>query len=89
MLVLGPFHWIITLPRSNRKMSPLLKLFQDKVTFQSQERGVGGKRCQTTRTKGWGGKGKAGCVACMHEVVCSCMCVYVRQQAGLHHHRHM
>lgn len=36
MLVSGPFHWIITLPRSSRKMSPLLKLFQESSTCQSQ-----------------------------------------------------
>lgn len=86
MLVLGPFHWIITLPRSNRKMSPLLKLFQDKVTFQSQERGVEGKGVRPPepkagggdRGKGKRGRGEAECVACMREVVCSCLCVYVR-----------
>lgn len=79
MLVLGPFHWIITLPRSNRKMSPLLKLFQDKVTFQSQERGVEGKGVRPPEPKAGEGEGmgmgKAGCVACMREVVCSCVCV--------------
>lgn len=37
MLVSGPFHWIITLPRSSRKMSFLLKLFQESSTCQSQE----------------------------------------------------
>lgn len=47
MLLLGPFHWIITLPRSSRKMSSLLKLSQDSCTCQSQE---GGREtgCQTS-----------------------------------------
>lgn len=43
MLVLGPFHWIITFPRSSRKMSPSLKLFQESSTCQSQE-GQGGRQ---------------------------------------------
>lgn len=40
VLVLGPFHWIIILPRSSRKMSSLLKLFQESSTFQSRGEGV-------------------------------------------------
>lgn len=28
-LLSGPFHWMISFPRSSRKTSPLLKLFQD------------------------------------------------------------
>lgn len=80
MLVLGPFHWIITLPRSNRKMSPLLKLFQDKVTFQSQERGVEGKGVRPEPKAGEGGGGggwaKQGvspvCVR-LYAAVCVCM----------------
>lgn len=81
-------------------MSPLLKLFQDKVTFQSQERGVEEKGVRQPEPKAEGGgegegergRGEAGCVACIREVVCSCLCVYVRsclpQHAGLHHHSH-
>lgn len=61
MQVLGPFHWISTLPRSNRKMPPLLKLFQDKATFRSQERDVEEKGVRpATPQAGGGGKGGGG-----------------------------
>lgn len=32
-LLSGPFHWMISLPRSRRKTSPRLKLFQDISTW--------------------------------------------------------
>lgn len=81
MLVLGPFHWIITLPRSNRKMSPLLKLFQDKVTFQSQERGVEGKGVRPPEPKagegggreGWAKQGVSPVCVRLYAAVCVCM----------------
>lgn len=79
MLVLGPFHWIITLPRSNRKMSPLLKLFQDKVTFQSQERGVEGKGVRPPEPKagegggGWAKQGVSPVCMRLYAAVCVCM----------------
>lgn len=36
MLQLGPFHWISTFPRSNRKTSPLLKLSQESATCRKE-----------------------------------------------------
>lgn len=81
MLVLGPFHWIITLPRSNRKMSPLLKLFQDKVTFQSQERGVEGKGVRPPEPKAGEGGGGGGWAEQGVSPVCvrlyAAVCVYM------------
>lgn len=41
-LALGPFHWIISLPRSSRKTSLLLKLCQESSTCEGQ--GQGGDR---------------------------------------------
>lgn len=34
-LLSGPFHWMISFPRSRRKTSPRLKLFQDISTWRA------------------------------------------------------
>ena len=41
-LALGPFHWIIILPRSSRKTSLLLKLCQESSTCEGQGQGRDG-----------------------------------------------
>ena len=41
-LALGPFHWIIILPRSSRKTSLLLKLCQESSTCEGQGQGGDG-----------------------------------------------
>ena len=35
-LLSGPFHWMISFPRSRRKTSPRLKLFQDTSTWSAR-----------------------------------------------------
>lgn len=52
LLLSGPFHWMMTIPRSSKKTSPLLKLSQLISTCMGEVRAVwGGLRCQGRSTR--------------------------------------
>lgn len=74
-LALGPFHWIIILPRSSRKMSLLLKLCQESSTCEGQ--GQGGDRGSCCLDPGKGPQpapAHVGTAQACH--LCAASCVY-------------